>query len=663
VGTALLAVSAVFAGITAVLLASCLRLTSAVGFLLAAYLLASTEVVMVALLLSPGGWLTRSAVLACMGALAVAATVPWLSLGRPRPPLTRISVCAARNALGDPVVAVLAVLVGLTYVYLLLFALTVPQSVNDTLLYHLPRAAFWKQQHGVGYVAGSPDERINVFPPNAEIELATSMIVSGGDRFVALVQLSSVAAAVLAIAGISRRLGFTRPQAAFGALVFASFTVVVLQAPTALNDLVVMCFLVLAAFFATGRSTREFGLGALALALAVGTKGTVVFALPALAAFVLTAQPPRRWLALGAFAVAGIGVGSYWYAVNLSRSGEAAGGTALDRGADPLLDRIGRSFGDLFELSNGDGDSILSFPIWSGLVFAACVAIVMLLGRRRWSGARGWIGLAAILIVLSASLVITWVRITYRAGLHALSALGVSTSSPSRLPAGYYESPMHSSYGLAFVILFVVSVALVVRNWRRGERAIPILAALAAVPITVLASTFLLAYDTMRMRYLVFGVALASASFGVTLRVRAVAWTATALACVSTAVLVAYSIPRPGGLNVLSSNRGLETASRWFVQGHSGNGDPDAFRFLEEEIPAEATLALALQLNTYVYPAWDEHLRRTVVFVPSDGTVPAEAGWLAVGPSQPVNGARLAEAGWRLRLRSAGGWRIFERVR
>ena len=71
--------------------------------------------------------------------------------------------------LGDSVVAVLGVLAGLTYGYLLFIALTVPQSVDDTLLYHLPRAAFWKQ--GLGYVADSPDGRINAFLPNAEIEL------------------------------------------------------------------------------------------------------------------------------------------------------------------------------------------------------------------------------------------------------------------------------------------------------------------------------------------------------------------------------------------------------------------------------------------------------------------------------------------------------------
>ena len=658
----MLCAAAIVVVASAALTVSCLRLRSAVAFLLAVYLLASTEVVVVALLLSPGRWLTRGGLLVCVGAIAVLTAALWIYSGRPRPPLSRDTLRAARHVLGDPVVAVLAALAALTYGYLFFVALTVPQSANDTLLYHLPRAAFWKQQHGLAYVSDSPDGRINAFPPNAEIELAWSMVLSGGDRFVGLVQLTSVPAAVLAIGGVARRLGFTRREAAFGALAFASFTVVVLQAPTALNDLVVMSFFVLAAFFAAGKSKREFALGALALALAVGAKGTFLFLLPALAAFALAVQPPRRWPGLAAFGVAGIGAGSYWYVVNLSITGDASGGTSLDRGEDPLLVRIGRSFADLFELSNGVGDNVLSFPFWSVLAFGATVAIVMLVFGRRRRGLAGWVGLGAVVVVLSAALLVTWARVAYRVGLHALAALGVSTSSRSRLPAGYVESPMFSSFGIVFVLLFVVSVALVLCGWRGGPRPSPALGALAAVPIVVLSSSVALEYDSMRMRYLVFGVALASATFGIALRVRPVAWFSTALACVGTAILVTYFVPRPAGLNILPGNRGLDTASRWLVQGSGGNGDPEAFRFLEKRVPADATLALALRFNTYVYPAWDAGLRRTVLFVAKDGTVPPEAGWLAVGPSEPAHAARLAASGWRLQLAS-GGWRIFERVR
>jgi hypothetical protein len=341
--------------------------------------------------------------------------------------------------------------------------------------------------------------------------------------------------------------------------------------------------------------------------------------------------------------------------------GHASGGTTLDRGTDSWLHRVGRYFADLFELSNGDGASLLDVPRWRFLVFAACAAaVVAVLAARRRRGLAGWIGLGAVLAVLAAPLVITWIGIAHRVGLHLLSAFGIETASLSRLPEGFYESSMHSSYGLAFVLLFLASIALVLVSARRRlVTAVPQLAALAAVPLMVLASSAVLAYDSMRMRYLAFGVALASATFGIVLRVRAVAWIAVGLACVNTAVLVAYFVPRPAGLALLTKNRALDTNARWWVQGNSGNGDPDAFRFLEERVPAAATVALALRFNTYVYPAWDAGLRRTVRFVPEGGDVPASARWLVLGPGKELEERSLA--GWKRELASPGGWRIYSR--
>ena len=172
------------------------------------------------------------------------------------------------------------------------------------------------------------------------------------------------------------------------------------------------------------------------------------------------------------------------------------------------------------------------------------------------------------------------------------------------------------------------------------------LAALASVPVTLLVTALVLAYDPQRMRYIAFAVALAAAVFGIALRVRALAWTAVAATAVSLAVSEAYFIPRPAGLALLPGNRDRETA-RWFVQAEGGAGDAEAFRFLEEQIPAEATVALAVVRNTYLYPAWDAGLRRTVVFVPEGGAAPKSptgSWWGRRG--------RSTKAPWR---RPAGG--------
>jgi hypothetical protein len=130
---------------------------------------------------------------------------------------------------------------------------------------------------------------------------------------------------------------------------------------------------------------------------------------------------------------------------------------------------------------------------------------------------------------------------------------------------------------------------------------------------------------------------------------------------VTLTVSIAYFVPRPAGLAIFSGNRTPERTARWFVQAESGGGDLDAFRFMEERIPSTATIALDLAPDTYVYPAWDAGLRRTVLFVPADGDVPDDAEWLVLGPSRSADERRLSAAGWALELSSSRGWRIFKR--
>ncbi|MGH3065360.1 MAG: glycosyltransferase family 39 protein, partial [Gaiellaceae bacterium] len=333
-GTLVLVAGTAAVALTGGLVAACLRMRATVSFLLAAYLLASAEIVGVSLLLSTGRRLERDVLVVVIGALLAVALACWIRLGRPAPPLPAHGRVTLRALVRDPVVATLGVLAVVTHAYLLAVALTVPQGVGDALLYHLPRAALWKQQHGVAYVNHAPDERVNTFPPNAEIESMASMILSGGDRYVSLVQVLALGVICVAIFGIARRIGFDRRQAVFAALLFSTFTVVVLQTPTALNDLVVASLLSACAYFALGASRNELVLAALALGLALGTKLTAVFALPALALFALAGQPRRRWVSLALFGAAGAVAGSYWLGVNLAETGRLDGGVALDPGAD-----------------------------------------------------------------------------------------------------------------------------------------------------------------------------------------------------------------------------------------------------------------------------------------------------------------------------------------
>ena len=659
-GTLILALAVALVGATALLAASCLRLRSAVGFLLASYLVASAEIVVVSLALSTVRGLTRAALLASIVVLLIVAVAVWVRSGRPGPPVVRL-VPVARDALRDRAVAALAVLAVPLHLYLLLVGFTVPQSLPDTMLYHLPRAALWKQQEAVSYVANSPDARINVFPPVAEIEVLSSMIFANGDRFVSGVQLLALVGACIAIFGIASRLGLGASAAAFGALSFATFTVVALQTPTALNDLVVASLLIICAYFAMGASRTELALAAVSLALAVGTKGTVIFALPVLALFALASQPRSRQPRMLAIGAAGLAAGSFWFVVNLFETGELARGTGLYRGRDSLIERIRLSVVDLFEASETAGTGLLGSTAFrlSALTLAAAVAFGLALGGRRRAGAAAL--LTGVVAFFAFPLLVRWIDIAHRALAQVAAAVGIGDRPAERLPVGFYESPMHSSYGLAFVVLFFGAGALVVGDVVRRRLAPVALVPLVGVPSALLLTALALAHDPQQMRYLAFSVALASAVFGIALRVRWLAWTAVGLTTVSLAVLVGYIVPRPASLALLPGNRDPERSARWFIQGESGNGDPAAFRFLAEEVPNDATVALAVVQNTYLYPAWDAGLRRTVLFVPESGVVPDEAEWLLVGPSRSLGNADVRGAGWKRELFSAGGWRIYSR--
>ena len=420
-GTLILGCASALVVATAALASSCLRLRSTIGFLLAVHVLATAEIVALSLGLSTVRAITRPVVLAVVVVAFALVLAVWLLSEHPRPRLAPLGH-ALRDALDDMAVAALAALAVAVHLYLLVVSLALPQSLPDTLLYHLPRAALWKQQHAVAYVLDAPDNRINAFPPVAEIEAMASMVLSEGDRYVGLVQLFALAAACLAIVGIALRLGLSRSAALFGALAFATFTVVALQTPTALNDLVVASLLIVCAYFALGSSRAELALCAAALALSVGTKGTVVFAVPVLVAFVLASQPRSRWWSLAAAGAVGLAAGSFWFVLNLAETGDPGGGTGFDQGLDPVLERIRLSFVDLFELSDAEGTGFLASPLWGlgALAVASTVAAVIAVrGRLRAGGVALLVGVMAF---FAAPLVVTWARVADRVLARAGSA-------------------------------------------------------------------------------------------------------------------------------------------------------------------------------------------------------------------------------------------------
>src|SRR5581483_3437995 len=318
------------------LITACLRLRSVADFALAFFVVSFSLVVVIELLLSPGRDLTRSWLLAVLGGAVVVSAGAWLAAGRPALPPAGPALAAAREALRDPLVAILAVALLGAFGYVSALIVGTAPNDYDVLWYHLARAAFWKQQHAVAYIPHANDARLNGFPPNAEIAASFSMILGNTERFAGFVQLSSLVAATVAIGGSARTSGLTVRQAAFGALLFATLPVVILQSATSLNDLVFSACLAVCAYFLFTWSRVSLWLLVLALGLAIGTKITALLGLPVLALLGAFLYPRRRWPVLVGVGALGTLLGSPWYLLNYATTHSLDGKLANPKNATTI---------------------------------------------------------------------------------------------------------------------------------------------------------------------------------------------------------------------------------------------------------------------------------------------------------------------------------------
>ena len=169
---------------TALAGAAALRLRP-LSFLLAAYLLASGELVLLGEVLSllqaanAAGYAVGEA-LPLAGALAV-----WHARGRPRPPtLPGVDRAAVTR---HPVVAALGAIVGVAVAYELFIVLGTPPNNWDSMTYHLARIAYWLQEQSVlHFDAGTARQLAQ--PPNGEFLQGWALAVTDSDRFAAVVQ-------------------------------------------------------------------------------------------------------------------------------------------------------------------------------------------------------------------------------------------------------------------------------------------------------------------------------------------------------------------------------------------------------------------------------------------------------------------------------------------
>jgi hypothetical protein len=658
------ALAAGLAGLTAaaVLVAAALQLSTATDAALTAYLAFGGLAIAIALALSPLHALTVAGLLIGAGCSLAGAITAWVLRGRPSLPFGGVAL-AGRAVLRDPPVLVLGCGVALALAYSAALALATPANNFDSLRYHLARPAFWKQEHAVEYIAGANDARLNVFPPGAEIGSAWTMVLQGTERFASLFQLVALLATIVAAAGISRCLGLTARQAAFGALLFASLPVVVLQASTPLTDVVLCSYIVTAVYFVASRAHQGLALGGLAMALAVATKPTAFLAVPLVAVAAAVVRPRTAWLRIAAVGAVALLIGGFWYAVNLVETGdllpdfgqqeEGQDGNAR---ATHVLGRVTRTIVDVVDPAGAVGrDRFLYAVVAAALVL---VGVVLAVRRRSTRGVLVFLVAAALTLVplalpsLNDRLLRAHQRLWLELGDPATAFIGFE--GDPRVP-----SPFNSWYGPG-VLVFLAAIPVVLSAVRRGALGRKTIAFLVA-PVWYLAVIVLaLGYHLGQGRYLMPAVALSAATWGVIVDVRPLAWAAAATGMATLLLAFVHYGEKPAGIALLGGERGpsVWSASRATILGAAHV--PGPFRAFEENVAPDDTVALRLRQDDVTYPYFGAALDRRVILLSGERDADLRnVDWLVAAPGLSVAACSKA---WTALPSGEAGWRVLRRT-
>lgn len=637
-------------GTTGLLAASVVRIRPLAEVILAVYVVASAEVVGLFLLLSAFNAVSRGALIAGLVIVLAAVFAVWVLIGNPR--VATFTRRAPVSLLRHRPLGVLAFGVCTGFAYIAALIVGTPPNGWDPMNYHLARAALWVQSGGLGYIRAAYDQRINFNPPNGEIGFAFALGVTRNENFVGFVQFFAALASAVAVFALARRIGLRRSEAAFGALTFLALPLVALQSSGAKNDVIVAAYLMAAAVFLLRDSRREIVLGTAATALAVGTKFTAAYGLPILLALILVAPAPRRQrlTRLGALALGGL-AGSYWYVVNAYETGRFLGDQSNVPGLTAPLhppENLLTAFGalvDAIDLSGARGADIFIYAIAA----LACVAAVT-----------HWNERAIVLATVGAGPLLL-LFLTRHVGQPALVRLYDALGQPkgylgtgdSTATSPTTASDTVSWYGPAGLALVVGAAIVAVRLVRRRFLPRAVLAAAAAPLGCFVLIALTLTYNPWLGRFFVFPVALSAALWGLALRSNVAAWTVVALATVTLGLSLAHYDEKPSGLRLL--DRSAPTTSvwsmpRWEVQSLHDPPIGPVFRFLDQDVPRSASIALALGANDFGYPAFGPHLDRRVDLVPFGSSArDLHDSWLMASPDRVPE---IDSSCWREAFRS-----------
>jgi hypothetical protein len=479
---------------------------------------------------------------------------------------------------------------------LLFIACTTAPYNWDSLTCHLTRAAYYRQHGDLGnYPANFWGQTAH--PRNQPILLVFAFL-AGGENATQLVQFVAYLAVLVSVYGASRRLGARPASAALAAALTALWTNLVLEARTTQNDLLIAAGAAAATYFVLSfrqePAGRYFWLTALALAGALGVKGSAALTLPPLGILVLWALWPYlrrptavpRYLLLQ-FVGAGLLLGLLLLPVGYVS-------TALAEG-HPLGPAFAREFHTFERLSTGQaareaGKNALRFGI----------DMVSLDGLPRFD----WLYLQ---------------QMNMRARLtHALARADIHLLAQPSPGQGFTWLRLPSiseneSYAGVCTLLFVIPALgyCLVRRRAVGPAAL----APAAFGVFFLCQAFAGPYDPYRGRYFIWSATVVMPAVAVCVE----RWSrsrftllylgpAVLLCCLSGvgSVLCYPGTPIPSTLMLDRAGQVTRVI----------DGFDDIVRAYEQTVPADATVAISLPQGFVEYPFFGRGWTRKLIPVP-----------------------------------------------
>ena len=261
----------------------CSRIIPVRDCLLRLLVLAATAAALLVEILSPFHLVGRTALGLAWAALLAAGAAYLVRHPPPRPKLAfRPFETAAAAAC-----AVIVLPVALT-------AWLSPPNTFDALAYHIPRIVYWAQAGSVAFFPTPYLSQISA-PPLAEYLMLHTYVLSGGDHWVNLVSVLAFVGCIAGVSAVAAALELNSRTQALAALVCATLPSAILQASGPKNDCLTALWLVALVYFTL---RRNLPYAALALGLALATKGTAYLFAPPLAAAAFwigwRAKPPAR---------------------------------------------------------------------------------------------------------------------------------------------------------------------------------------------------------------------------------------------------------------------------------------------------------------------------------------------------------------------------------